>query len=68
MLCPTCRGTPIPRIEYTAEEVQTWGTVLRELTQLYPQHACQEYLRNFPLFNFKESEVPQLEEMSRILK
>jgi len=48
--------------------VQTWGTVLRELTQLYPQHACQEYLRNFPLFNFKESEVPQLEEMSRILK
>ncbi|KAL0053014.1 hypothetical protein WJX82_011490 [Trebouxia sp. C0006] len=61
-------GSPIPCIEYTAEEVQTWGTVLQELTQLYPQHACQEYLRNFSLFNFKESEVPQLEDMSRILK
>lgn len=68
MLCPTCRGSPIPCIEYTAEEVQTWGTVLQELTQLYPQHACQEYLRNFHLFNFKDSEVPQLEDMSRILK
>lgn len=61
-------GNPIPHIQYTPEEVQTWGTVLRELTQLYPQHACQEYLRNFPFFNFKESEVPQLEDMSRILK
>ena len=66
--CANCRGEPIPQIQYTPEEVQTWGTVLRELTQLYPKHACQEFLRNFPLFNFKESEVPQLEDMSRILK
>ena len=62
------RGQPIPKIQYTAEEVKTWGLVLRELTQLYPQHACQEFQQNFPLFNFQEDQVPQLEDMSRILK
>ena len=63
-----CRGEPIHRVQYTADEVKTWGTVLRELTQLYPQHACQEFQRNFPMFKFQEDEVPQLEDMSRILK
>ncbi|KAL3160002.1 hypothetical protein ABBQ38_010389 [Trebouxia sp. C0009 RCD-2024] len=63
-----CRGEPIHRIQYTAEEIKTWGTVLTELTKLYPQHACQEFQRNFPMFNFRQDEVPQLEDMSRILK
>lgn len=63
-----CRGEPIHQIQYTADEIKTWGTVLRELTQLYPQHACREFQRNFPMFNFQEDEVPQLEDMSRILK
>ena len=62
------RGEPIPRIQYTPEEIKTWGVVLQELTQLYPQHACQEFQRNFPMFDFQQREVPQLEDMSRILK
>lgn len=45
-----------------------WDTVLRELLQLYPTHACQEFLRNFPLFNFRSGHVPQLQEMSLILQ
>lgn len=31
-------GDPIPRIDYTPEERQTWATVLQELTRLYPTH------------------------------
>ncbi|CAL5221634.1 g3858 [Coccomyxa viridis] len=61
-------GEPIPRLEYTAEELHVWATVLRELKDLYPQHACAEFLRCLPLFNFHEHEVPQLEHLSQILK
>ena len=31
-------GHPIPHIDYTPEERQTWATVLQELTRLYPTH------------------------------
>ena len=63
-----CRGQAIPELQYTPEEVQVWGTVLRELQQLYPTHACREFQQNFPLFDFREDRVPQLQDMSQILK
>ncbi len=58
----------MPKLEYLPEEIATWGTVLRETRQLYPTHACQEFLRTFPLFDFQEDVVPQLEDMSSILR
>ncbi|KAK9915267.1 hypothetical protein WJX75_006868 [Coccomyxa subellipsoidea] len=61
-------GDPIPRLEYTSEEVHVWNTVLRELRGLYPDGACAEFQRCFPLFDFKEDVVPQLEDLSQILK
>jgi len=60
-------GQPIPRVEYTAHEVEAWGTALRELKALYPSHACKEFLRNWDLFDFREDSVPQLEDMSAII-
>lgn len=50
-------GEPIPRLQYTAEELHVWATVLRELRDLYPQHACAEFLHCLPIFNFSEHEV-----------
>ncbi|XP_056135046.1 tryptophan 5-hydroxylase 1-like [Lampris incognitus] len=65
-------GDPIPRIDFTEEEVRTWAAVFRELNNIYPSHACREYMKNLPLLtkhcNYSEDNIPQLDDVSRFLK
>lgn len=63
-----CSGSPVPRLDYSSEERQCWGTVLTELQKLYPAHACREFLQNLDTFGFHPRAVPQLEDVSQILR
>lgn len=65
-------GEKIPRVEYTEEEINTWRTIFKELTTLYPTHACREFNYVFPLLKencgYNENNIPQLQDVSAFLK
>ena len=65
-------GEPIPRVEYTEREIETWRAIYRKVVPLYKKHACREYNHIFPLMEencgYREDNIPQLEDVSRFLK
>ena len=40
---------PVPIVEYTAEENETWGLVYDRLQDAQSKYACSEYLNIMPL-------------------
>lgn len=65
-------GQPLPRVEYTQQEIETWGIVYNKLRSLYPTHACREQNHIFPLLEqncgYSPSNIPQLEDISNFLQ
>jgi phenylalanine-4-hydroxylase len=65
-------GNPIPRIDYTKNEIKTWKAVYERLVTMYPTHACKEHQYVFPLLiqncGYSPDSIPQLEDISNFLK
>ncbi|KAL6071625.1 phenylalanine 4-monooxygenase [Balamuthia mandrillaris] len=65
-------GERIPRVEYTDQEKETWRTVYRKLTSMYPSHACAQHNYIFPLLEqncgYSEDNIPQLQDISDFLQ
>eukprot|EP01013_Petalomonas_cantuscygni_P010499 TRINITY_DN23602_c0_g1_i1.p1 TRINITY_DN23602_c0_g1~~TRINITY_DN23602_c0_g1_i1.p1 ORF type:complete len:496 (+),score=119.59 TRINITY_DN23602_c0_g1_i1:53-1540(+) len=62
----------VPEVEYTDEEVKTWGVVYRKLTSLFPTHACREYNYVFALMvencGYGPNRIPQLATVNSFLQ
>ncbi|KAF8981524.1 hypothetical protein BGZ46_002647 [Entomortierella lignicola] len=65
-------GQPIPHIEYTKVEIETWSTVFNKLVSMFPSYACREHQYVFPLLmqncGYSPSAIPQLDGVSKFLK
>uniref|UniRef100_A0A8C8CE42 Tyrosine 3-monooxygenase n=2 Tax=Oncorhynchus tshawytscha TaxID=74940 RepID=A0A8C8CE42_ONCTS len=66
------RGEPLPRVEYTPEEVATWREVYRTLRTIYPDLACRQFLGGLQQLErecgYGEDSIPQLREVSAFLR
>lgn len=64
-------GDEIPVIQYTPEEISTWGTVYSKLKSLQDKYACPEYLKILPLMEkycgYGENNIPQARDISNFL-
>ncbi|HEX7037511.1 MAG TPA: ACT domain-containing protein [Pseudomonadales bacterium] len=65
-------GQPIPLVEYTPREVETWGEVYRRLTDLHRRYACAEFLRVFDVMakecGYAPDNVPQVRTVNDFLR
>ncbi|KAG5845750.1 tyrosine hydroxylase 2 [Anguilla rostrata] len=66
------QGDPLPKVDYTPEEVATWRQVYQTLRGIYPTHACRQYLETLQQLEkdcgYGEDNIPQLRNVSTFLK
>lgn len=64
-------GDEIPHIQYSPEEISTWGAVYSKLNSLQDKYACPEYLKILPLMEkhcgYSENNIPQARDISNFL-
>ena len=65
-------GQPIPRVEYTPDELATWKEVYKKVFELLPGRACTTHRKALDIMrkecNMTEDNIPQMEEVSNYLK
>ena len=61
-------GDPIPRPDYSDEEHAVWAEVSAALEELHERHACDAYLQGKSRLGLPPDRVPQLTEVSELLR
>lgn len=65
-------GQEIPRVDYTAKEIETWGLVYNKLRSFTREFAVDSYNEVLPLLEkhsgFSATNIPQLQDLSAFLK
>jgi len=65
-------GTPIPKVDYTPEEIKTWSIIWNKLRDAHKRWACGAYLRGVAQLEqnagYAENNIPQLEDISNFLQ
>lgn len=65
-------GESIPRVQYTQEEIDTWGIVYRKLRDYTRKFGAREFNHVLPLLErncgYGETNIPQLQDISDYLK
>ncbi|OQR81296.1 phenylalanine-4-hydroxylase, henna [Thraustotheca clavata] len=66
------QGQEIPHIDYTPDEVKTWGLVYERMQDLWAKYACDEFKYILPLLEsncgYAVDNVPQAQDISNFLK
>jgi phenylalanine-4-hydroxylase len=61
-------GEPIPHAEYTDEEHHVWALVTQELAVKHGKYAVREFIDAADRLGLPEDRIPQLQEVSDLLK
>ncbi|PIO62647.1 Biopterin-dependent aromatic amino acid hydroxylase, partial [Teladorsagia circumcincta] len=65
-------GEPIPYVDYTKEEHETWRAVYEKLRDLRESHACSAYRRNLKLLEdegvLTPNKIPQIRDVNKYLQ
>jgi phenylalanine-4-hydroxylase len=61
------QGGPVPAVDYSQEEHDTWRTVWANLGPLHESHACAEYLDAAGAMRLDREQVPQIEQVNATL-
>ena len=62
------RGQPIPEAPYVDEEHALWSLCSKELAERHARYASEEYLRGVERLKLPTDHVPQMPEVSTLLK
>ncbi|RLN49195.1 hypothetical protein BBJ29_003708 [Phytophthora kernoviae] len=66
------QSDPIPRMEYTQDEINTWGVIYKRMKSMWKQYACDEFNYIMPLLEtncgYAEDNIPQQQDISNFLQ